>query len=126
MYDYEEMVYIDCKNWIKEHIKRYMNNYPEGSKYDISTAMQNDARTADSITGNDSGSYTCNSYKAEENLVGNWGLLQEALIEFGEEGIDILDEGAEWCDVTIRCYILGQVFENAFDDVWEDMENNEY
>ena len=61
---------------------------------------------SDEITGNASGSYTFNRYQAEENICHNMDLLQEACEEFCcEPKID----NAEWCDVTIRCYLLGEV-----------------
>ena len=63
----------------------------------------------DSVTGNASGSYTCNTWKAEEYLCHNMDLLGYALFEFGCENVDALEKGAEWCDVTIRCHLLGEV-----------------
>lgn len=73
----------------------------------------------DSVTGNGSGSYTFNSYQAEKYICHNLDLLQKALEEFGETDINILKNGAEWCDVIIRCYLLGQ----AIAEVLENMEN---
>lgn len=63
----------------------------------------------DRVTGNGSGSYTFSDYEAQQNLVGNFDLLFEALCEFGyaeERLCDLSDKGAEWHDVTIRCYLL--------------------
>lgn len=60
----------------------------------------------DGVTGNASGSYFCNAYKAEEAIAGNWGLAAEALEEFGYDNINAFEKGAEWVDVTIRCYLL--------------------
>ena len=57
----------------------------------------------DSVTGNASGSYTFNTWQAEENLCHNMDLLEEACREFDcKPKLD----NAEWCDVTIRCYLL--------------------
>lgn len=69
---------------------------------------------ADGITGNDSGSYFCNAWKAEEALAHNWDLLADAIEEFGGD-VDILRQGPEACDVTIRCYLLGQAITAAVD-----------
>lgn len=64
----------------------------------------------DSVTGNASGSYTCNSWVAENNLCHNLELLGEACDEFDcKPKLD----NAEWCDVTIRCYLL----DNAISEV---------
>lgn len=60
----------------------------------------------DSVTGNASGSFFFNSYKAEEALAGNWDLAAEALVEFGYDDVDAFHKGAEWVDVSIRCYLL--------------------
>lgn len=60
----------------------------------------------DGVTGNASGSYFFNSYEAEEALAGNWSLAAEALGEFGQDDINAFEKGAEWVDVTIRCYLL--------------------
>jgi hypothetical protein len=68
------------------------------------------------VTGNASGSYTFSTWQAEENLCHNLDLLGEALKEFGD-GADFLEKGAEACDVTIRCYLLGQAISEALDEV---------
>lgn len=79
--------------------------------------------TEDSVTGNASGSYYCNTWEAEEALAHNWDLLTEALEEFGmADVISILEKGAEWCDVTIRCYLLGQAISEAIEEIEDDFE----
>lgn len=79
----------------------------------------------DSVTGNASGSYFCNTYKAEEALAHNWDLMEEALQEFrtlGYNDFDILEKGAEWVDVTIRCYILGSCIAEYIDENRQELE----
>ena len=80
----------------------------------------------DGVTGNGSGSYFCNAYEAEEALAGNWDLAAEALEEFGCNNINPFDKGAEWVDVTIRCYLLSQCIteyiEQNADDLIERIE----
>lgn len=73
----------------------------------------------DAITGNASGSYTYNTWKAEEYICHNMDLLREAVEEFGGDVGDAVERGAEYCDVTIRCYLLGQ----ALAEVIEEVEN---
>lgn len=64
---------------------------------------------ADSVTGNASGSFFCNAYKAEEALAGNWGLAIEALGDFCcGEVFNAFEKGAEWVDCVVRCYLLSQ------------------
>ena len=68
----------------------------------------------DSVTGNGSGSYTCNSWTSAENVAHNWDLLREALEAFGG-GFDVLERGEEFADVSIRCYILAEVLTKVTD-----------
>jgi hypothetical protein len=81
--------------------------------------------TDDSVTGNASGSYWFSSYKAEQALVGNWDLLRDALYEFGCDNVNPLDKGAEYCDVTIRCYLLGECLAEVLDDLEEEIEREQ-
>lgn len=76
----------------------------------------------DSVTGNASGSYFCNCYEAEEALAHNWGLALEALQEFGYNDLDILEKGAEWVDVTIRCYVLPSCIAEYIDENRKELE----
>lgn len=74
----------------------------------------------DSVTGNASGSYTFNTNKAKEYVMDNLDLLKKACEEFGCSDIlgdKICNEDFEWCDVTIRCYLLGEVLNNVLDEL---------
>lgn len=73
----------------------------------------------DSITGNASGSYFFNAWKAEEAICHNLDLLAEACEEFGSD-IDVLKGGAEACDVTIRCYLLGGILADVLNNLYEE------
>lgn len=77
----------------------------------------------DAVTGNASGSYYCNSYKAEETLIDNLSLASEALQEFGYNNIDVLDKGAEWLDVIIRCYVLPYCIAEYIEDNRLELES---
>ena len=121
MYNYLENLKSDIMEYLEENnIKITTENRDE-----MEQQLYDDLFIEDSVTGNASGSYYCNSYKAEEALVGNLDLLKEALIEFGCEGVDFLDKGAEWADVTIRCYLLGQALSEVLDEVETDEEEEE-
>lgn len=96
MYDYLEQVTADVRDYVEQEI-------------DLTE-----------WAGNASGSYYCNTWKAEEALSHNWDLLAEALAEFGQDGTDVLKQGAEAMDVTIRCYLLGQAISAVLDDLEED------
>lgn len=116
-YDYLEAVKEDVKNYIEENdIKVTSENREE-----LEEQLNEDLFTCDSVTGNGSGSYTFNTWQAEENLCHNLDLLAEACEEFGSS-MDILKDGAEACDVTIRCYLLNQAISEVLDEL-EETEN---
>ena len=116
-YDYFETVKEDLKQYVKDVY------YPE-SVEDVETidrdVLYDEAFASDAVTGNASGSYTFNTWDAEENLCHNMDLLEEAANEFGD-GLELLGRGAEACDVTIRCYVLGQVIDDALEELKEEL-----
>ena len=106
-YDYYKNVREDIKQRLNEWLDfNKINGYSDIDE--VINAVYDDFFNSDSVTGNGSGSYTFNSWAAEENLCHNMDLLKEALDEFGGELNDYIDS-AEACDVTIRCYVLGQL-----------------
>lgn len=106
-YDYYKNVREDIKQRLNEWLDfDRINDYSDIDE--VINAVYDDFFNSDSITGNGSGSYTFNSWAAEENLCHNMDLLKEALDELGGELNDYIDS-AEACDVTIRCYVLGQL-----------------
>lgn len=106
-YNYYEAVKNDAMEYIKEN----------GLQDKSQDELYDELFLSDSVTGNASGSYYCNTYKAEEALSHNLDLLKEALDEFGGDFNDALERGAEYCDVTIRCYLLGQVLADILEEV---------
>lgn len=106
-YDYYKNVREDINQRLNEWLDfDRINDYSDIDE--VINAVYDDFFNSDSITGNGSGSYTFNSWAAEENLCHNMDLLKEALDELGGELNDYIDS-AEACDVTIRCYVLGQL-----------------
>ena len=81
--------------------------------------LNDDLWIDDSVTGNASGSYFCNAWRAEECICHNLELLAEACEEFGSN-TDLLTSGAEACDVTIRCYLLNQAIHAALDELEDE------
>lgn len=112
-YNYKKAVKDDIKNYINENIN--LADYAD--KEELQEYLHDTLWTEDSVTGNGSGSYTCNTYEAENNIAHNWDLLNEALEEFGQTDINILEKGAEWADVTIRCYLLSECIAAAIEEV---------
>ena len=106
-YDYYKNVREDIKQRLNEWLDfNKINGYSDIDE--VINAVYDDFFNSDSVTGNGSGSYTFNSWVDEENLCHNMDLLKEALDELGGEINDYIDS-AEACDVTIRCYVLGQL-----------------
>lgn len=115
-YNYREHVADDIRDYIgwntpDEIVSRYGADMD-----DIREGLYDDLWTADSVTGNGSGSYFCNAWKAEEALAHNWDILADALEEFGGD-TDILRQGPEACDVTIRCYLLGECLAEVLEEM---------
>lgn len=113
-YDYLEAVTSDVKDFINSEIE--MSDYSD--RDELNECLNDTLWTNDGVTGNGSGSYTFNAWKAEEYLCHNLDLLGEALQEFGCGAGYLTEKGAEACDVTIRCYLLGQAIEAALDELW--------
>ena len=116
-YNYLENIKAD----VKEYINNEINLKDFTDREELEQNLNDTLWTEDSVTGNASGSYYCNSWKAEEALAHNWDLLAEAMKEFGCE-VDLLEKGAEWADVTIRCYLLGQAIGEVLDEMEEELE----
>ena len=114
-YDYYEKVKDDIKTYIEENYEK-----EDFSSLDYDK-LYDEMWTADSVTGNGSGSYTFSTWEAEENICHNLDLASEAYENFGYEGIKF-DDGAEAIDVTIRCYLLGQLLQDVIDDLESEEE----
>lgn len=119
-YDYLSAVESDVREYIENNVNFHDYSDLDEMKEDLNEKLF----VNDSVTGNASGSYTFNAWKAEEYLCHNLDLLAEANEEFGGSS-DILSDGAEMCDVTIRCYLLGQAIENVAPDMWQDWEDSQ-
>ncbi len=118
----------DYLSAVESDVREYIENNVDFHDYSDLDEMEEDLNeklfVEDSVTGNASGSYTFNAWQAEEYLCHNLDLLAEANEEFGGNS-DILSDGAEACDVTIRCYLLGQAIGNVAPDMWQDWEDSQ-
>ena len=114
-YNYLEQVTTDAKEAILENMEYW--NFDD--REELEEVAYDELWADDSVTGNGSGSYFFSTWKAEEALCHNWDLLADAITEFGGD-TDILRQGAEACDVTIRCYLLSQAIAAALDELEEE------
>lgn len=118
MYNYREAMAEDIRNYITENIN--LTEWVE-NRDGLETVLNDELWTADSVTGNASGSYTFNTLKAQEYVTENSELFAEAVTELGYDLNEIaqrfLDGEWEWFDVTIRCYLLGSVLSDVLDEL---------
>ena len=115
-YNYLENVTADAKQAILEN----MNDWSFTDREELEEIANDSLWVDDSVTGNGSGSYTFNTWQAVENLCHNMDELEEACNEFGQDIGEAVKQGAEYCDVTIRCYLLGQAISDAIDELEEE------
>lgn len=115
--EYLEEVKADLEDYIA-------HNYEHGDTISESK-LYDDAFVSDSVTGNASGSYYCNSYKAQQAL--GWDIedkVEEIELNFGEIPNDKRYDW-EYLDVSVRCMLLGEAIaelKKEYETVytWED------
>lgn len=117
--EYMDEVKSDAMDAIKENLE-YNDSWNE---------MYDSLFMDDSVTGNASGSYYFNRWKAEEAVS---GIIfdSDAVDEFKAAGYDGIptEEGAETCDVIARCLCLGLVsgeLEGYYDSLTEQDEDED-
>ena len=117
--DYVAQMMNDVRTWIDENID--LNEFD--TVEEMTTAAYDGMWIDDSITGNASGSYYFNSFKAREMVFENMDIVTEALEAFGTPAEEIarkfMSEDWEYFDVTARCYLLGQVLDEVAEDYRE-------
>ena len=117
-YNYRETVRDDVIEQVKDGYKENsLRLYKEEGREALEEYLNEELWIDDQVTGNGSGSYTFNTWEAEENLCHNMDLLAEACDEFGQDIGEAVKRGAEYCDVTIRCYLLGSAISEAIDEL---------
>jgi hypothetical protein len=112
-YNYMEAMTEDIRDYINENID--MSTIEDIDE--LEEQLNAELWTEDSVTGNGSGSYTFNAWKAREYVLDNVDLLREACEELcnGDAtiGEKVLNGAWEYMDVTIRCYILPRAISEA-------------
>lgn len=112
-YDYMAALETDIRNVIKWDYSLKIHEFD--SRDEAEEYFNDELWTNDSVTGNGSGSYTFNTWEAEENICHNWDLIQEMFDEFGTS--PNTDFSAEAIDVSIRCYLLGAALSKVLDEI---------
>lgn len=126
-YNYLQALKEDIREYIGDNFTKEEQRELVADKDAASEKLNDDLWIADSVTGNASGSYFCNAWNAEEAIAHNLDILADAMEEFGYGDVNAFKKGAEWCDVTIRCYLLSQAIAETLNDLedvlrWEDLK----
>ena len=123
-YDYIEHMTEDVKDAIRErYTPDEIRAHLDDDRDEFAQDLNDDLWTDDSVTGNASGSYYCNAWRAEEAIAHNWDLIADMIDEF--DAADILRKGPEAIDVSIRCYLLGQAIDAALDELDDEIPEAE-
>ena len=114
-YNYLDAMHEDIRDYIDENRDKILEavNYGEGEEIEdymdeITEYLNETLWTYDGVTGNASGSYWFNTWKAEEAICHNLDELEDACNDLCCDMGEIIKQGAESADVTIRCYLLGR------------------
>lgn len=118
MYDYEEVVREDAMTALadwdgaidRDKILEYLED-------------------CDSVTGNASGSYWCNSYRAKECVFGDNNsedYIREIINDYGMEGYEVAEHIFDWeyWDVMIRIHVLHEIIDDIVDDLSETNDDD--
>lgn len=120
-YNYLEAVTADVIDFIREEV----NASDYENREALSEFLNDELWICDSVTGNASGSYTFNAYKAKEFVFADTDTVSEALREFCVDAKTIsekfISQSWEYFDVTARCYVLGQAIESAIDAMMNEL-----
>lgn len=102
-------------NEVKQCVLDFMEENDYTTENKDSEELYDECFISDSVTGNASGSFFCNTFAAEEAIFRNWELIAKASEEFGLDAKEFLLRGAEYIDVTIRCYVLSSVISEIYE-----------
>lgn len=105
---FEDLIDYYCENLPQENWEILAEGDESDARY-VAECYEDSVKDSDSVTGNETGSYFCNTWKAMEALYGNDETLQEAL-----DALDMKitnEDGTvspERNDCIIRFFIAGQ------------------
>lgn len=109
----------------KENAKEYIKENWEYLKDKTGEEVQDDLFLADGVTGNGSGSFTFNTYKAQQNiaeLMFDEDFTNALKWNFGQDLGELIKRGAEVVDVTARCLAL---YEFDINEIIEEIKEEQ-
>lgn len=123
-YSYEDAVKEDIIEYLRENIDEF--EYED--RDDLASQLNDILWTEDSVTGNGSGSYTFDRSLAKEYLFGDpraVDYVKDLADDYGLSGADVgehfMEEDWEYFDVSIRCWLLGQLVDEAIEEVADEL-----
>lgn len=128
-YDYRDAMTDDIKEYIDENVTISDDGYTYGDEVyedgqELFEALNDDLWIDDSVTGNGSGSYTFDREKAKGYVVDNIDLVGEMIEEFDIDaktiGEKFIEQDWEYFDVSLRCYLLGEVLGTVLNEMGID------
>lgn len=130
-------MFYDYLEAVKDDVKEYINNEVNPGDYsdrdEMGEQLYDTLFCEDSVTGNASGSYTFNSYKAKEYIESDpeaYTYIRELVSEYGMDAETVADkflnEEWEYWDVSIRCYLLYQAVDKALEELEDSGELADY
>ena len=119
-YSYHDALKEDIKEWIDENIN--LDEYEDNE--DLYETINDDLWVEDDVTGNGSGIYTKDNGDAWKWLRDDpdaMDYIRDLVSEFGIEAETVaekfLEEDYSYWDVSIRCYLLGQVLDEVLEEL---------
>jgi hypothetical protein len=121
MFNYNEAVKADVLDYIRDNYTAEEIAEKLEDKDSFAEELNDELWTEDSVTGNGSGSYTFNTWKAKEFVFDDPETVQEALKEFCVDAETVAEkflyEDWEYFDVTARCYCLSGAIYEALEEL---------
>lgn len=125
MVNYTEEVKSSVLDWIRDNYENKEICRKLRDREEWEQELNDDLFDSDSVTGNASGSFFFNAFKAKEMwLECDETEAQDMIDEF------CIDMNEHWCDyeyldVYMRCYVLGGAISEALDELEEECEDEE-
>lgn len=126
MYNYSEAIKDDIREYLDNDFDWNTVKENEMDADELKEQLNDDLWINDSVTGNASGSYTFNSYKAKEYVSDNMDVCREMINEFCIDAETVaehfINEDWEYFDVSIRCYLLYSCIDEVVDEYTDKIE----
>ena len=128
-------MYYNYLSAMKDDIREYIDDNGLAEEYsgrldELEEKLPDELWTADSVTGNGSGSYTFNSYQAKEYIDGDRNAeeyIRELIEEYCLDSKTVAEHLFDWeyWDVSIRCYMLYTAVSEVIEELKEEEKEKE-